>query len=72
MMFFDLLDHGFGAVDRSAFRQTHGGEEGALILFGQEALRRPAEEEHRSRQDAEDEDEADARDAHEPAPRSRR
>ena len=38
-----------------------------MILFGQEALRRSAEKKHGSRQDAEDEDEAKARDANEPA-----
>ena len=40
----DLLDDLLGAVDRGALRQPHGGEERALVLFGQEALRRHGEQ----------------------------
>ena len=36
----DLLDHRLGAVDRSAFRQPQSGEDRALILVRQKALRR--------------------------------
>ena len=37
-----LLDDRRGAIDRGAFGQAHGGEQRALILLGQEALRRHA------------------------------
>ena len=45
----DLLDQVGGAVERGALGQSHGGEEGALVLRRQEALRRDPEHADRPR-----------------------
>ena len=45
----------------------HGGEEGALVLLRQEALRRGAEQPERGGDDADHHDDADDRDPHQPA-----
>ena len=59
----DLFDHLLGAVDRGTFGQPHGGENGALILVGQKALRRLVEHEGGRRQRADCNDHAEDRHA---------
>ena len=63
----DLLDHGLGAVERNAFGETQRGEDGALVLVRQKALRRLAEQPRRGRQHAGHDHDADDRDAHQAA-----
>ena len=44
----DLRDDRLGAVERGTLGQPHGGEEGALVLGGQKALRRRLEHAERT------------------------